>query len=294
MQTVQKLKKELELNSELISLLDVLKSVAASEYHILEKKKDDFTRFLETFKGFFQMLDFSSVAHPFVDGHGSLGIILVTSDEGFMGGLNNRVIATGLDYPGAKEARFMVIGEKGAGYLKAAGIEFVFFPGVKQDNIYDFAVSLKDHIAKEALAGRFNRLVLVYPKSISFTAQRVEVIKILPVSELFEQSEPAEKGRELKDVLLESSLGRIIEYLLEAWVTEKLLMVFQESKLSEFSSRTVRLEESHQVLTEIGNALQLRYFRQRRNVVDKQMRETFSTQLIRKRKMNAQWQERLN
>ncbi|MFH1199360.1 MAG: FoF1 ATP synthase subunit gamma [Candidatus Omnitrophota bacterium] len=277
MQTVQKLKKELELNSELINLLDVLKSVAASEYHILEKKKDDFTKFLDTFKDFFQMMDFSSLTHAFASGKGNLGIILITSDEGFMGGLNSRVINMGLDYPGASDARFIVIGERGASYLKGCGFEFTAFAGIREDKMYESAIALKEHIVKEALAGKFGRLILVYPRSISFTAQRVDVLKILPVSELFEKREIFSG-----EVILESAFNNIIEYLLEAWIIEKLLMVFQDSKLSEFSCRTVRLEESHQVLTEIGTALQLKYFRQRRSVVDKQMRETFSTQLIRK------------
>ena len=38
MQSVQKLKKELQLNRELTEFLDVLKGIAVSEFHILEKK----------------------------------------------------------------------------------------------------------------------------------------------------------------------------------------------------------------------------------------------------------------
>jgi ATP synthase F1 gamma subunit len=280
MLSAQKLKKELELNNELTELLDVLKGIASSQFRALEKKKERFAKFLGAFEGFFQMIDFSSVEHPFAkDTSGKLGIIMVTSDEGFMGGLNTRVINTAMNYTGAKEARFIVIGERGAGYLKGLGHDFVKFPGIAGEERYEAAVKLKDYIMKEGLAGKFSRLILVYPKPISFTVQKIEAIKILPCSELFERK----KAEDRENVIIESSLGSIIEFLLGAWITEKLFEVFEDSKLSEFSARTVHLEESHQVLLQRGRRIQFQYFRSHHDLVDRGMRETFSAQLIRKK-----------
>ena len=76
------------------------------------------------------MIDFSSVEHPFAKGEGRLGIIMITSDEGVRGGLNTRVINTALSYPGAADAQLILIGERGAGYLKDIGRDFTKFPGV--------------------------------------------------------------------------------------------------------------------------------------------------------------------
>jgi len=281
MLSAQKLKKELELNAELTELLDVLKGIASSQFRALEKRKERFTTFLEAFEGFFQMIDFSSIDHPFArDTTGKLGIIMVTSDEGFMGGLNTRVINTALNYTGAKDAQLIVIGERGAGYLSGLGHNFVKFPGIVGEERYEAAVKLKDYIMKEGMSRKFSRLILVYPKPISFTVQKVEVIKILPCSELFEKRKS--EGRE--DVIIESSLNSIIEFLLGAWITEKLFEVFEDSKLSEFSARTVHLEESHQVLLQRGRRIQFQYFRSHHDLVDRGMRETFSAQLIRREK----------
>jgi len=284
MLSAQKLKKELELNAELTELLDVLKGIASSQFRALEKKKERFATFLDAFEGFFKMIDFSSIDHPFAkDTSGKLGIIMVTSDEGFMGGLNTRVINTALNYTGAKEAHLIVIGERGAGYLSGLGHNFVKFPGIIGEERYEAALKLKDYIMKEGLSGKFSRLILVYPKSVSFTVQKVEVVKILPCSELFEKQRTEDRGQRTEEVIIESSLGSIIEFLLGAWITEKLFEVFEDSKLYEFSARTVHLEESHQVLLQRGRGIQFQYFRSHHDLVDRGMRETFSAQLIRKK-----------
>lgn len=293
MLSAQKLKKELELNVELTELLDVLKGIASSQFRALEKKKERFATFLNAFEGFFQMIEFRSIEHPFAkDTSGKLGIIMVTSDEGFMGGLNTRVINTALQFTGAKDAQLIVIGERGAGYLKGLGHNFVKFPGTSGEERYEAAVKLKDYIMKEGLAGKFSRLILVYPKPISFTVQKIEVVKILPCSELFEKQRTEDRGQKIEDrkklnpeeVIIESSLSSIIEFLLGAWITEKLFEVFEDSKLSEFSARTVHLEESHQVLLQRGRHIQFQYFRSHHDLVDRGMRETFSAQVIRRKK----------
>jgi len=107
MQSAQKLKKELELNTELTQLLDILKGIAASQFRQLEKRKERFAKFMDAFEGFFQMIDFSVVEHPFAKGGEKLGIIMITSDEGFMGGLNTKVINTALGYSGAENAELL-------------------------------------------------------------------------------------------------------------------------------------------------------------------------------------------
>ena len=280
MQSAQKLKKELLFNTELTQLLDVLKGIAASQFRQLEKRKERFARFMDAFEGFFQMIDFSDLNHPFAQAQGKLGIIIVTSDEGFMGGLNTKVVNAALAYPEAEQAAFIAIGERGAGYLKGMGRSCVEFPGIPAEGCYDVALQLKDFIMSEALKGTFVRLVLFYPRPFSFTLQKVDSVTILPCNELFAKRERIVLKEEL---ILDSSLNRIIEYLLGAWITEKLLEVFEDSKLSEFSARTVHLEESHQVLQQRDKTIKFQYFRSHHELVDRSMRETFSAQLIRKK-----------
>jgi len=280
MKFIQELKRELQLNRELRELLEVLKGIASSQFRILQKEKAErFAKFLEAFEGFFQLIDFSTLEHPFSKGEGKLCIIMVTSDEGFMGGLNTRVINTALEYE-EESTELVVLGERGAGYLRGLGKNFVGLPGIGEEK-YEDALRLKDFVVKEALAGKFKRVILVYPKPITFTVQRIEVLKLLPCSELFEKREDTVELK--KDVIIESTSSEMIEYLVDIWITQKLLEVFEDSKLAEFSARTIHLEQSNQGLMEIGKGLRIQYFRARHELVDRGMRETFSSQLIRKK-----------
>ncbi len=280
MQSVQKIKNELGFYTELEQLLDVLKGIAASQFRQLEEKKARFVKFMDAFEGFFQMIDFSGLDHPFAKGQGKLGIIIVTSDEGFMGGLNTKVINIALAYPEAEQAQLITIGEQGTGYLKGMGRPCTPFPGIANEGGYETALQLRDFIMKEATHGTFSRLVVFYPKSVTFTFQKIESVVLLPCGELFEKR----KGVIAKeDVILESSLNKIIEYLLGTWIMEKLLEVFEESRLSEFSARAIHLEASHQVLKEKEKLIRFQYFRSRHELVDRGTRETFSARLIYKK-----------
>ncbi len=280
MLSVQRLKRELKVNSDLTGLLDALKWISLAQFRLLQKKRERFADFTEAFEGFFRIIDFGKVEHPFARGEGRLGIIMITSDEGFMGGLNSRVITTALSYPGAADAHLVMLGERGANYLRENGRQFVHFPGVTTEERYEAALKLKDYIIKEGLAGKFGRLVLFYAKPVSFTVQEVEAVKILPCGELFEKRKDMVSGT--GDLIMESPINGIIEYLVGTWITERLFEILEDSKLSEFSARAVHLEESHQVLEKRDREIKLQYFRSQHNLIDKGIRETFSSQILRK------------
>ncbi|MFQ5680450.1 MAG: F0F1 ATP synthase subunit gamma [Candidatus Omnitrophota bacterium] len=291
MYSAQRLKTEMELNAELADLLDVLKGIAASQFRILAGRKDRFSGWSEAFRGFFRFVDFRRLKHPFIDGgSGKLAIVLVTSDEGFMGGLNARVIRTALTYPGAENSQLLIIGRKGADYLRGIGRSFREFSGPGQNQNYDAALQLRDYIIKQGLTGQISRLIIIYPRPLSFTAQRVEIIDILPCRYLFdEDSSLAPQGKSSlfakeAGVIVESSLSSMVEYLAGLWIRQVLLQVFEDSKLAEFSARTVHLEQSHQNLQQRGKRLRLQYFRSHHELIDKGMRESFSAQIIRNRR----------
>ncbi len=279
MKTLINSKKDLAAAAELTDLLGVLKSIASMEYRSLEKKQKRFTNFLTELETFFQMIDFSSVSHPLVRAqNGILGIIIISSDEGFMGGLNVQVVEKALSIPGAHQAKLIVVGRYGAGYLRGLGMTFTEFPGITSEQRYEDALRLKDFVMKETWREPFSRLVMVYPKPVSFTQQIPEVLSILPCHEGFSRSfSPQEAaGR----AIMESPEDGIIEYLVETWMTHVFFVTFEGSKLSEFAARTIHLEQSYQHLQEQKKQLHYQYLRMRHEQVDRNMREVFSSQMF--------------
>lgn len=276
-------KKELKFNQEFVQLIEVLKQIAASQFQAHLRKKERFERFLTSFEGFFKMVDLVTKEHPLVcNVSETTGLVMITSDEGFMGGLNTIVIQTALNRVERERRRLVVVGSRGADYLRDMGEECVFFPGIIPESRYEQAVKLKDFLVESVLKGKFGTVLLAYPRPISFAVLKPEVVFLLPCAQLFQKG-----GEELlsskQKVLIESPIPSIVEYLVEMWLVYKLCEIFEDSKLAEFAARTQRLEQSYDTLSRKGEALKHRYFRSRHEFVDKGMRETFASTLLRRK-----------
>jgi ATP synthase F1 gamma subunit len=287
------IRKELKFNVELVQLIETLKNIAAQEYHMMEKEKERFDLFMDAFSGFFRVVNLVAVDDPLVKVVSDvLGVIVVTSDSGFMGGLNQGVMrmaaTTQGDIPSSKVA-LVVIGDKGASWYSDQAREFKFFksigPPVTEDKIYALSVEIKDYIVQEVLARRMGKVVVVYPKPVSFSAQTIEVINLLPCAELFNEDAESEVARrfagkgvigEASKVIVESSYSDMVEYLSGTWVESKLYEVFEDSKLAEFSARAMHLEGSYQKLDKDLKKIKHMAFKAAHEQIDKGMRESFS------------------
>ncbi|MFC1497278.1 FoF1 ATP synthase subunit gamma [Verrucomicrobiota bacterium] len=291
------LRKELQFNTNLLGLIETLKNVAASQYHQLERRKERFDQFMNAFSGFFRVVNLVDVDDPLVKvASDVLGIIIITSDSGFMGGLNQGVVRAALKAQGGlpdEKVSLVIIGDKGGSVFSDMGKEFKFFPGISQETIYEQAVEIKDYVVGEVLNRRMGRVVLSYPRALSFSSQDINVINILPCAELFDIESESEvathiKGKgvvaEAQKVIVESSFSDMVEYLAGAWVTSKLYEVFEDSKLAEFSARAMHLEGSVQKVEKEHKKVQRKVFKAVHEVIDKQMRESHSAKSLMEKK----------
>lgn len=278
-------------------MIQTLKNIAASQYHTLEREKARFADFMAQFTGFFQVVDMAHQEAPLVNVMTDvIGIVLVTSDSGFMGGLNAGVIQTGYDVQGvlpASQVRYIVIGEKGASKLSENGREFKAFPGIVQETRYEQAMEIRDYIVREVSEKRIGKVVVVHPRPISFTQQTIDTFNLLPCGELFEHSAAGETptGKtglkkfiaDARQVTVESKFEDMVTYLAEVWVASKLYEVFEDSKLAEFAARAMHLEDSVQKLEKEHKKLKHQCFRAAHELVDKSMRESFSSRKKKKK-----------
>jgi len=297
MALLSQLRRDLRFNTEFLQLIVTLKNIAASQYHTLEREKERFSEFMDQFAGFFRVVDMVHVNAPLVSvATDVIGIVLVTSDSGFMGGVNAGVIEAGYDVQGTlphEKVHFIVIGERGVAKLAEKGREFKAFHGINQDTRFEQALEIRDYIVNEVREKRIGKVVMVYPRAISFTQQTVETITILPCGELFDKRSDSEIARrstgvmkqiaDARKVTVESSYPAMVEYLAGMWVASKLYEVFEDSKLAEFAARAMHLEDSSQKLTEELKKLKHQCFRAAHEMVDKSMRESFSSRKKKKK-----------
>ena len=297
---LNELRKELHFNGELTELIETLKNIAAAQYHVMEKEKQRFEEFMKAFSGFFRVVNLVKVENPLVQEVSDvLGIIIVTSDSGFMGGLNQGVIRAALRCQGGNSDRkvhLIVLGDKGATAFSDADRSFKFFPGIDQDRLYEQALEIKDYVVEQVMAGKIGRLMVAYPRPLSFTAQTIETISLLPCAALFDRGTESEVSRrtagqtflaEARNVIVESSFSDMVEYLSGVWVASKLYEVFEDSKLAEFSARAMHLEDSLQKLEKNQKKLRHMCFKAAHERIDKGMRESYAADKKRRRKSLA-------
>ena len=288
---VNEVRKELHFNTELLILIETLKNVAGAQYHLMEReKRKRFARFMRSFADFFRVVHLADLDDPLVRAAtDTLGVVVVTSDAGFMGGLNTAVLEAALAAGGESangQSNYLVIGEKGANFFRDAGIPFKFFQGASNETRYERAVEIRDCVVKEVLERRMGKVVVVYPRPLSFTRQVVETTVLLPCATLFEASATAD-GEDAKEILgekrvvVESMPSAMVEHLAGVWITANLFEILEDSKLSEFAARAMHLEGSLQKLQEEGKKLKYRFFRAAHEYVDKGMRESFTSKKLR-------------
>lgn len=277
MKTLSAIKKDLEFNCGLASLIETLKTVAVTQFKTLEGKIRYFEKLSVAINSFFELIDIKRVNHPFLQLKNKPALVVaVTSDSGLLGGLNMQVIRQALDELG-NAGKIVVIGERGKIHIKERDIPFVSFPGIHDDERYAQAMQLRDYVLNKMLTNAFGSAKVVYPHPISFTLQEIETFTLLPFTT--QQDSPPNKGV-TPPVIFESDIGDIIEYLAYLWMGQKFYAIFGLSRLSEFAARFMHLEESHERLKEMDRKARLEYFRVRHELIDRNMRELFSARLL--------------
>jgi ATP synthase F1 gamma subunit len=258
--------------------LEVLKAIAVSQYRTLEAKLKTFEKLLSGIEGFFDFVDVPSIKHPFLNPQAKRqGVLAVTSDSGLLGSLNMQVINTALVELEKLPGKLIVVGDRGKNYVRDTPVPFVAFPGIIDEERHGQALQMRDYLIDEVLKGTFHHLKVVYPHPVSFTVQRVDVVPFLP---FVPTHKPVANNNFVPEVILESSLSDILEYLVYLWIGQKLYEIFGLSRMAEFAARFVHLEESSQKLKELDTKTRLEYFRVRHELVDRNMRELFAARLL--------------
>ena len=275
-----RLKKDVQFNGELTKVVDVLKGIAAARFYTLERQLALFERFFRVAADFLAPIDLERVEHPFVHPIGApTGVILVTSNAGFLGGLNSQVIQAGLHAAGP-DARVAVIGERGADALRDARRALTTFPGIEDPSRLALALSVRDYLVDQILSGQCGRFVIAYPKAESFSVQLVMVEPLLPCTEWATR----QQGSAVVGMLWESRVEDLVEYVVTQWLGYRLDQIFALSRLAELGARAVHLEGSYQELVRLGKKLRLQYFRARHEIIDRSIREIFAAQLLYRRR----------
>lgn len=256
-----------------------MKGIAASQFQVLERRMRSFERSFQVMSDICSSLDMQSISHPFVASPGPLGIILMTSETGLLGGLDRQVVIRGFQELGEVPGEFIVIGERGRRYLTERGVVHRAYPGVRDHDgeRHQQACQLRDVCLRWVLEGHVGTVKAVYPRPLSFTTQRVEVATLLPCGAW---GGGRSSAVERTTLLLESRGPDLVEYLAWLWVGQQLHEIFGWSRLAELAARSLHLEGSVQELRTRVRKFQQQYSRGRHELIDRDMRDLFASRLL--------------
>jgi len=278
MEPITKIKKEIEFNKNLNSIVDVMKNIAIMQYRILEKKMKTFERFLRILEEYFSMIGEREISHPFVNPSvKSVGVIAITSDTGLLGGINMGIVRQSIDEYSVNPGKLVVVGKTGQEYMRGFEVPFAIFSGIKDETRYEQALQLRDYIVEQVAKKKFGPVKIIYPHAASFVVQKVRAENLLPFVGLKEKTQ----ARELpKDIIFESSYSGIVEYLVYLWLGQRIFEILGFSRLAELSARYAHLENSTQKIEELNKKLMLRYHKVRHQNIDRSMSELFAARSI--------------
>jgi len=283
MPTKVAIQQERDFAGNMAQLMDIMKGLALASYVKLKKDKEKrFEKFIQSFDGFFHIVDLSKAKSPFIQTESDkTAFILVTSEESFMSGLNGKVLKMGLALGEGKKCEYLVTGKKGGARLKMEGKEFRSFPALRGRNNYDVAVQIKNYIVEKVKAKELGSVIGVFADPISFSSQQAKRVDFLPAHDVYPKSfnkdvDPNDK------IYMEATVEQIMDHLVEIWITNKLYMMFQDNRMSEFAAQAMQLEGSLQNLGDLNKKLRVQYAKKRGEMIDSSLREVVTALMTTK------------
>jgi len=281
MPSITTIKNEREFYKDFYGLINVLKTIAISQFHSLERKIQTYDELIKTVEKFLNIMDLESIEHPYTNPkeNAPLGIVAITSDKGLLGGLNYKIMTAAFGYMQDPKNQLIIVGQQGQNYVHGMNVFFKGFLVGEDEQRYIRAMQLRDYIIEEVLSGRIGPLKVIYPIAESIQVQKVLELDLLPCT-TWKSEDDIKWNEHGEDILLESYPGDLVEYLVFLSMGQKFFEILQFARLAEFAARTVHLEESTEKVKEIDKKLELKYFRARHEVIDQQMRELFTARSL--------------
>ncbi|NTV28808.1 MAG: hypothetical protein HGA80_01880 [Candidatus Omnitrophica bacterium] len=276
-----KVKREMVEVRDLVDLVQVLKDIADMKFHDLFAKRGGFQRFGESFSEFFRLLRNTEVVHPLISNDNSnTCIVVITTEEGFVGDLNNKVVVRAIEerehYP---EAMFVTVGRKGVAKLEMMGVKNAkTFEEIAEKGMYEIAIQLKDFLVEQVMQGKIGKVLVVYPWPKDLQTVKARVVKLLPCEFIMQQQ--VQKVEQLAKVIEESDPLDIIGYLANLWISSKIYEIMFDTSIAAVSAQSQQLESSVGNVRKEAGAVKLKYRKARKGDIDKSLREVFSSRMM--------------
>lgn len=290
---VTRLKGDLDDVDALLEIMNILKDVATNRFYIFAQRKVNFQKFLEAFLDYFSMLSSTKTTCPLVQNDNpNVDILVVASDQSFMGQLNGRVTyAAFQEYQKHKSPNVVCISYRAAEKMRLMGMNLaeVFVPAQFKDR-FEITLKVRDYLVERMLSGKTGKVVVVHLWAKSFSILKPRVITLLPAKELLsiesqeEGEEPVLQAKKAVEFIEESTVDHIMTALADIWVHSRIFEIVSDVELVEFAVMAQQLESALEGLSSEKKALMVNMKKASRDELNKSMREVFTSSSMAKAK----------
>lgn len=193
--------------------------------------------------------------------------IVITSESGLCGGFNGGVVSYLEKVIGNERnnARVIVVGKRGLGYVRRAGFEPVAefvdisdLPTIKESKII-FEKALKLYKDKE-----ISEVNVVYCDFVSPVKQIPTSVKILPIEK---------NDGEAEKCMIEPNAEQVLNDSLEIYLKAKIRNILLSSKCSEQSSRMTAMDGATSNANDLLDSLNIAFNRIRQTMITQEISE---------------------
>jgi F-type H+-transporting ATPase subunit gamma len=286
MAKTREIKKRIKAVGNIRRITKTMQMIATSKFAKAQQSAVAGKPYSETLLGLVNELaaGLGDVTHPLLEsGKGSRSgkelTLIVTSDRGLCGPYNGAVLRQAMgvlrSVPGAKEGLIEVVGKKGAGYLRFAGV------GVSKQHTFGDKVSyeavrgLAESYIARYLAGEISKVRVVSMKYISAGRQTPTALQLLPFQppEAKKKSEGAGRTNVFE---FSPDAGALLGDLLPAAVKAVLFQAFTDAVVSEHVARMVAMKAATDNAGKMGKRLTRVYNRARQAQITTELTEIIS------------------
>ena len=203
-----------------------------------------------------------------------VGFVIVSSDRGLCGGLNNNLFRTVLrEFDGWRtdgvESDFCVIGNKGGVFFRRLGVNLLASTSHVGDNpTIDVLIGTVKVVLDAYVEGRIDRVFFVYNQFVNSMTQRPVVEQLLPRA----PSED-EEVKHYWDYLYEPDAKDVLDQLLTRYVESLVYQGVVENIASEQAARMVAMKAASDNAGGLIDDLQLQYNKARQASITQELSE---------------------
>ena len=203
-----------------------------------------------------------------------VGFVIVSSDRGLCGGLNNNLFRTVLREfdgwrAGGVESDFCVIGNKGGVFFRRLGVNLLASTSQVGDNpTIDVLIGTVKVVLDAYVEGRIDRVFFVYNQFVNSMTQRPVVERLLPRTPSEE-----EEVKHYWDYLYEPDAKDVLDQLLTRYVESLVYQGVVENIASEQAARMVAMKAASDNAGGLIDDLQLQYNKARQASITQELSE---------------------